>query len=564
MAYNHNGKGGSAEGQRPSGGGGRGGNRFNGSKKRSGQERQHRGEGSADTRDRNGNGNATRGGRNKRVRHNGAELPSKPSQQSRRKRSRYAPSYDEGSEPYQQQQQQQQQQRPSRYEGTQAHSSQQQQQHHEEQYRHSARPAPKGKFMANLPRGPRAGHPLPTAPAASSNAPPSRYDSTSNGSRQGSPGLSVTPVRSRSRGESPRPPIQKKEHISSSFITQTRTTSIYDRILQVGEGTYGKVYKARNNNTQHVVALKKLRLQNEREGFPITSIREIKLLQTFDHINVSTVREIMVEQNHNVYMIFEYADNDLGGLLLNSEIHISDAQKKHIFRQLLQGCEYLHSNGILHRDIKGSNILIDNSGVLRITDFGLARRMTNHSVTGSDTALTPTPSYTNRVITLWYRPPELLLGATNYSAEVDMWGCGCLLMELFNSTAIFQGTNELEQLVTIFSVMGTPTTETWPDIFDMPWFFMVIPFMKQRFEETFDLKYQTILPSYECFKLVKGLLKYDQKTRLTAKEALESPYFTENPRPEPLVLKSSDETLGGCHEYEIKLAKKKKKAERAR
>lgn len=382
------------------------------------------------------------------------------------------------------------------------------------------------QFLSRLPKGPRS--------AASTSSSTSRYCNTAH----------AVPQQKK---------YTSKKHRLPSYIIQKRTSSIYDRILQVGEGTYGKVYKAKNNNTSHLVALKKLRLQNEREGFPITSIREIKLLQSFEHPNVSTIREIMVESNRNIYMIFEYADNDLSGLLLNKNIEITEPQKKDIFKQLLQGCNYLHKNNILHRDIKGSNILIDNNGVLRITDFGLARKMAYHKTPEGKN------DYTNRVITIWYRPPELLLGTTDYSSEVDMWGCGCLLMELFTSGAIFQGSNEIEQLNSIFKIMGTPTLESWPNLFEMPWFFMIMPLIKEKYEETFDLKYQNSLPSYECFKLVKGLLCYSQKTRLSAEEALKSPYFTEDPQPEPLTLKIDNDNLGGCHEYEIKLARKQQK-----
>lgn len=328
-----------------------------------------------------------------------------------------------------------------------------------------------------------------------------------------------------------------------SFLAQKRTSSIYERIVQVGEGTYGKVYKAKNLNIDHLVALKKLRLQSEREGFPITSIREIKLLQSFNHPNISTIREIMVESSRIIYMIFEYADNDLGGLLLNKAIKINDAERKDISFQLLKGCAYLHEQNVLHRDIKGSNILIDNSGKLKITDFGLARKMNVN---------TKTQDYTNRVITLWYRPPELLLGTTKYGPEVDMWGCGCLLLELFHKSAIFQGSNELEQLLSIFKIMGTPTLERWPNLFEMPWFFMVIPTINETYLNVFEDKFKDILPSEECFNLAKGLLDYDQTRRITAKQALESKYFTEDPQPKPLILVGNE----GCHEYEVKLARK--------
>lgn len=335
-----------------------------------------------------------------------------------------------------------------------------------------------------------------------------------------------------------------KEIPTPSLVVQARDSSVYERILQVGEGTYGKVYKARNIVTGRMVALKRLRLEGERDGFPITSIREIKLLQSFDHPNISTLREIMVESQKTVYMIFEYADNDLSGLLLNKVIDIGIAQCKHIFKQLLLGIEYLHENGILHRDIKGSNILIDNKGQLRITDFGLARKVK------------PDHDYTNRVITLWYRPPELLLGTTNYEFEVDMWGCGCVLIELFNKASIFQGQNELEQLDAIFKIMGTPTVEQWPNIFEMPWFFMVIPQQTKRYENIFKERFKSIIPSENCIKLIQGLLNYDQKKRLTATQALQSEYFRELPKAEPLSLEGTP----GCHEYEVKLARKQKRA----
>lgn len=339
-------------------------------------------------------------------------------------------------------------------------------------------------------------------------------------------------------------PMAPKKLPTPSLVIQKSKSSIYERIIQVGEGTYGKVYKARNTITGKMVALKRLRLEGERDGFPITSIREIKLLQSFDHPNISTLKEIMVESQKTVYMIFEYADNDLSGLLLNKQIDIGPAQCKHIFKQLLLGIQYLHENGILHRDIKGSNILIDNKGQLRITDFGLARK------------IKASHDYTNRVITLWYRPPELLLGSTTYGFEVDMWGCGCVLIEMFNKSSIFQGQNELEQLDSIFKIMGTPSIEKWPKLFEMPWFFMVMPQQSKRYHNVFKERYGSLIPSENCIKLIEGLLDYNQRTRLTATQALQSEYFKEDPKPEPLSLEGTP----GCHEYEVKLARKQKRA----
>lgn len=319
--------------------------------------------------------------------------------------------------------------------------------------------------------------------------------------------------------------------------------SIYERISQVGEGTYGKVYKAKNLRTNKLVALKKLRLENEKEGFPITSIREIKFLQSFNHENISCLKEIMCNSN-NIFMIFDYSNNDLSGILLDKSLNltININQCKHLFQQLLFGINYLHKNFILHRDIKGSNILIDNNGNLKITDFGLARKINDKK-----------DDYTNRVITLWYRPPELLLGTTNYSYEVDIWSCGCILMELFNKTAIFQGTNEIDQLISIFKVFGTPNLKNWPNLINLPWFYLFFTKINENFIDKSNDTFKKVLPSDECISLAKKLLNMNPLMRITAEEALQSKFFTEEPLPEPLII----ENIQGRHEFEVKQERKK-------
>lgn len=344
--------------------------------------------------------------------------------------------------------------------------------------------------------------------------------------------------------------VPKKEEKPKliSFLKTSRDSTIYERVVQVGEGTYGKVYKAKNIITTEFVALKRLRMETEREGFPITAMREIRLLQSFDHPNIVTLLEIMVEQKQ-IYMIFDYADHDLTGLLSNPDIKLTEANCKYFFKQLLEGINYLHSKRVIHRDIKGSNLLIDKKGVLKVADFGLARKMKTVKPFQS-------PDYTNRVITLWYRPPELLLGTTDYGREVDMWGIGCLLVELFTKRAIFQAQDEIQQLHVIFEIMGTPTFEEWPKIDNLPWYEMVKP--KDFYKATFKDQYGKIL-SDNCFDLALQLLKYDPLKRITAKNALKHEYFNELPAPEPL---DEGALNGEWHEFEAKKKRRKEREER--
>ena len=349
--------------------------------------------------------------------------------------------------------------------------------------------------------------------------------------------------------QQPKPPKQKPQKLSKSQIYSIYVpggSRVYQRTQQVGEGTYGKVYKAKNTKTNEFVALKKLRLESEREGFPITAMREIKLLQSFDHPNIVGLLEMMVEQNQ-IYMIFDYMDHDLTGFLSHPDLVLEEGHCKYIFQQLMEGLNYLHKKRVIHRDIKGSNILLDSTGCLKIADFGLARTM--KIVNDGES-----PDYTNRVITIWYRPPELLLGATDYGREVDIWGVGCLLIELYTKVAAFQGFDEVGQLCRIFNVMGTPSIVDWPDIQNLPWFEMLKP--KVNVASKFKAKYESAM-SPDGFDLALNLLRLNPKARFTAEQALQHRYFTEEPFPLPLTFLKDVE--GEWHEFETKKRRRKER-----
>jgi CTD kinase subunit alpha len=229
---------------------------------------------------------------------------------------------------------------------------------------------------------------------------------------------------------------------------------------------------------------------------------------------------------------------------------LTPAHKKHFAKQFFEGLEHLHRRGVLHRDIKAANILISKSGDLKLADFGLARFFERRK----------TQDYTNRVVTIWYRSPELLLGETQYGPAIDIWSAACVLIELFTRSAIFPGDgSEINQLDKIYSVLGTPSRGEWPGIAELQWYPLLRPTVRQP--SIFVDKYSKLV-SPEAFELLQMMFAYDPSSRPTATDILAHPYFTsEEPAPErPVELALID---GDWHEYESKaLRKEKEKAER--
>ncbi|KAI8322426.1 kinase-like protein [Martensiomyces pterosporus] len=324
----------------------------------------------------------------------------------------------------------------------------------------------------------------------------------------------------------------------------TEGVKLYTRISMVGEGTYGKVYKARNKETGQVVALKRMRMDMDREGFPITAMREIRLLKQLRHPNITQVLDVVAESGNAVYVVMEYMDFDLSGLINHPQWQPEPGHKKSLMLQLLQGLEYMHSKGILHRDIKGSNLLVNQHGQVKYVDFGLARSF-HH---------TRMHEFTNRVITLWYRPPELLLGTTLYGPEVDIWSLGCVMLELFMKKPVFQGQNDIDQLEQIFKLLGTPEQSVWESLKKLPWACYMTP--TTRYENRLKPTLSTRM-SICAVDLVSWMLSLDPKTRPTATQCLNHSYFEfESPPPVP---PTSFPVSGDWHEYESKAERRKRK-----
>ncbi|KAK1315608.1 putative serine/threonine-protein kinase [Acorus calamus] len=291
-----------------------------------------------------------------------------------------------------------------------------------------------------------------------------------------------------------------------------KSAECYDMLRKVGQGTYSNVYKARDRDTGKIVALKKVRFETSESESVKFMAREILILRRLDHPNVVKLEGLATSRMHrSIYLVFDFMKSDLARVISRPDGRLTEPQVKCYMQQLLSGLQHCHERGILHRDIKGSNLLIDKSGVLKIADFGLANEYNPQLKR----------PLTSRVVTLWYRAPELLLGATDYGVGIDLWSAGCLLAEMFAGRPILPGRTELEQLHRIFKLCGSPSEDYWRKLRIVTSFRP--PHSKPSFAEIFrDFPASSL-------GLLSTLLALDPAYRGSASSALQNEFFSMSP-----------------------------------
>ncbi|KAJ3802607.1 kinase-like domain-containing protein [Lentinula aff. detonsa] len=289
-------------------------------------------------------------------------------------------------------------------------------------------------------------------------------------------------------------------------------TSSYILRRGSGEGTYATVYKGRSRTTNEIVALKEIHLDAE-EGTPSTAIREISLMKELKHVNIVRLHDV-IHTETKLVLIFEFCEQDLKKYMdQHGERGALDPNTVRSFMyQLLKGTAFCHENQVLHRDLKPQNLLINRKGELKLGDFGLARAFG-----------VPVNTFSNEVVTLWYRAPDVLLGSRTYSTSIDVWSCGCIFAEMISGLPLFRGRDNNDQLLHIMRIIGTPSQQTFDKMAKESPEIQIKQYPRYPKQ---DLRAVIPKASAHAIDLLERLLKFDPAERISAAEALSHPYFT--------------------------------------
>ncbi|KAM3070463.1 negative regulator of the PHO system [Clarireedia jacksonii] len=292
-----------------------------------------------------------------------------------------------------------------------------------------------------------------------------------------------------------------------------RHPSSFQQLEKLGEGTYATVFKGRNRQTGELVALKEIHLDSE-EGTPSTAIREISLMKELKHENIVSLHDVIHTEN-KLMLVFEHMDKDLKKYMdtQGDRGALPPPTIKSFMYQLLKGIDFCHQNRVLHRDLKPQNLLINTKGQLKLADFGLARAFG-----------IPVNTFSNEVVTLWYRAPDVLLGSRTYSTSIDIWSAGCIMAEMYTGRPLFPGTTNEDQLVRIFRIMGTPSERTWPGISQFSEY-------KANFQMYATQDLRVILPQIDAvgIDLLQRMLQLRPELRISAADACNHPWFNDLP-----------------------------------
>jgi len=299
-----------------------------------------------------------------------------------------------------------------------------------------------------------------------------------------------------------------------NLFEEESTKKDYEKIEKLGSGAYGTVYKAKCIKNQKIVAIKRIKISLDSEGVPSSALREISILRNLRHENIEKIIDVIATDT-KLYLVLEYMEYDLEifyNKLSNEKLtNYSPEELTRIFlKQILKGVEYCHSKKIIHRDLKPQNILVNQDLVIKLGDFGLSRKLSFEK-----------RPYTQEVLSLWYRAPELLLGSNIYNESIDIWSIGCIFAFMVLKHTLFEGENDIDQLNIIFKFLGTPNFN------NIPYYnnfnvgnnqFMCYP------PSDFDEKFSCLDNNGK--DLLKKMLNYDPDMRISCKEALSHPYFS--------------------------------------
>lgn len=280
----------------------------------------------------------------------------------------------------------------------------------------------------------------------------------------------------------------------------------YKVFKTLGDGTYGSVLKAQNKQTNELVAIKKMK-QKYYSWEECMKLREIASLRKLIHPNIVKLKEV-IRENDELHLVFEFMEANLYEFMKSRVRAIPESKVRNIMFQTMQAVNHVHKHGYFHRDMKPENLLVSGDTV-KLADFGLAREIRAR------------PPFTDYVSTRWYRAPEVLLRSSIYNSPLDIWACGGIMAELYTLRPLFPGSSESDQLYKICSVLGTPTTVSWPEGFKLA------SQMGYRFPQFVPTRLETLVPqaNAEGIQLMQAMMQWDPNRRGSAAKILHHPYF---------------------------------------